>query len=376
LEILAFFTYSFLLLRFGITLINYLTKPLLPVMQPGGHTDKVSILVPARNEASNLPLLFSSIEKQHYSNYELLVLDDASTDHTAETVSAYATVNTRCRLISGKTLPEGWMGKNWACHQLASCAAGRYLLFIDADVQVQPDFIQSALHEIKLKNLTLLSVFNDQIMYSSGEKLVVPLMHYILLTLLPLRMVYRTQDHRVAAASGQCMFFDAEVYGQHLFHQLHKNDVAEDIHIMRSIKNKGLKGSALLANGLIKCRMYHSYRESIEGFSKNLIAGFSGSVLLCVLVVFLCTAAFLSFLYPLPALQDFSQTGSYVFFFTLVLFIAAIRIMVSLLGNQPVMINILLHPLQMLSFFILLCTALYKHFTNSNRWKGRIVTTK
>jgi chlorobactene glucosyltransferase len=268
------------------------------------------------------------------------------------------------------------MGKNWACHQLASCAAGRYLLFIDADVQLQPDFIQSALHEIKLKNLTLLSVFNDQIMYSSGEKMVVPLMHYILLTLLPLRLVYRTQDHRVAAASGQCMFFDAEVYGQHLFHQLHKNDVAEDIHIMRSVKNKGLKGSALLANGLIKCRMYHSYRESIEGFSKNLIAGFSGSVLLCVLVVFLCTAAFLSFLYPLPALQDFSQTGSYVFFFTLVLFIAAIRIMVSLLGNQPVMINILLHPLQMLSFFILLCTALYKHFTNSNRWKGRIVTTK
>jgi chlorobactene glucosyltransferase len=376
LEILAFVTYSFLLLRFGITLINYLTKPLLPVKQASRYTDKVSILVPARNEAYNLPLLFASIEKQNYCNYELLVLDDASTDHTAETVSAYAAVNTRCRLVSGKMLPDGWMGKNWACHQLALQAAGRYLLFIDADVQVQPDFIQSALHEVKFKNLTLLSVFNDQIMHSPGEKLVVPLMHYILLTLLPLRLVYRTQDHRVAAASGQCMFFNAALYKAHLFHQIHRKDVAEDIHIMRSVKNKGLKGSALLANGLIRCRMYRSYKESIEGFSKNLIAGFSSSVLLCIVVVFLCTAAFLSFLYPLPTLQTFSQTGSYLFFFSVVAFIAAIRIMVSVLGNQPVMINILLHPLQMLSFFILLCTALYKHFTNSNRWKGRIVTTK
>jgi chlorobactene glucosyltransferase len=376
LEILAFVTYSFLLIRFSITLVNYLTKPLLPVKQASSYTDKVSILVPARNEALNLPLLLASIEKQNYPYYELLVLDDASTDSTAEIVSAYATANPRCRLIGGKTLPEGWMGKNWACHQLAMQAEGQYLLFIDADVQLQPDFIQSALYEIKSKQLALLSVFNDQIMCSLGEKLVVPLMHYILLTLLPLQLVYRTRDHRVAAASGQCIFFDAPAYHTHLFHQKHKKDVAEDIHIMRSVKYRGLKASALLANGLIRCRMYRSYTESVEGFSKNLIAGFSGSVVLCVMVVFLCTLGFLALFSLVPALDNFSPAGSYVFIASVIFLVLSIRIMVSLLGNQPVTDTILLHPLQMLSFFVLLCTALYKHFTNSNRWKGRAVLTR
>jgi chlorobactene glucosyltransferase len=201
-------------------------------------------------------------------------------------------------------------------------------------------------------------------------------MHYILLTLLPLRLVYRTSDHRVAAASGQCMVFDVEAYRKYLFHQAHRQEVAEDISIMRSVKSRRLRGSALLANGLIRCRMYRSYSESITGFSKNLIAGFNGSILLCVLVVFLCTASFFTFLFPLPFLENISPAGSYTLFFSVIFFIISIRIMVSVLGNQPVLANILLHPLQMVSFLILLCTALYKHFTNSNRWKGRVVTTR
>jgi chlorobactene glucosyltransferase len=376
LEILALVTYGFLLLRFGITLINYVTKPLLPYRKACEYNDKVSILVPARNEAMNLPLLLSSIDRQTYNTYELLVLDDASTDNTAEIVSAYALTNPRCRLITGELLPDGWIGKNWACHQLSAQATGRYFLYVDADVQIGPHFISSALHEIKSKKLVLLSVFNDQIMYSAGEKLVVPLMHYILLTLLPLHLVHRTRDHRVAAASGQCMFFDAEAYRHYLFHQAHKEAVAEDIRIMRSVKNKGLKASALLANSQIRCRMYRSYSESMEGFSKNLIAGFSRSVWLCMLVVFLCTAGFIAFLFPLPVLENLSTISSTLFFYSVIFFIVAIRIMVSLLGNQPVLTNVVLHPLQMSSLVILLCTALYKHFTNSNQWKGRVVTTR
>jgi glycosyltransferase involved in cell wall biosynthesis len=376
LEILALVTYSFLFLRFVITLINYIAKPLLPVIQQTSYTDKISILVPARNEALSLPLLLASIDKQMYSNYELLILDDASADSTADVVAAYAAVNTRCRLLTGKALPGGWLGKNWACHQLACQARGKYLLFIDADVQLQQNFIASALHQMKSHNLALLSVFNDQIMCSWGEKLVVPLMHYLLLSLLPLRLVYRSQDARVAAASGQCMLFDAQVYRKYLFHQEHSREVAEDLQIMRSVKSKGLKGSALLANGQIRCRMYRSYAESIEGFSKNLIAGFSKNAWLCTLVIGLCTAGFAAFLYPLSFVEVLPQTAKQLFFLSVIIYSISIRIMVSLLGNQPVLANIVLHPLQMVSFIILLCTALYRHFTNTNRWKGRLVLTR
>lgn len=375
-EILALITYSFLLLRFGITLINYLSRPLLPVKQQTSYSDKVSILVPARNEAATLPLLLASIDKQMHSNYELLVLNDFSTDSTADIISAYAAVNDRCHLLTGEELPEGWLGKNWACHQLASRASGQYLLFIDADVQLQPDFIASALYQMKSKNLALLSVFNDQIMHSLGEKLVVPLMHYLLLTLLPLRLVYGTKDARVAAASGQCMLFDAAQYQTFLFHQEQRDEVAEDIQIMCSVKSKGLKGNALLANGLIRCRMYRSYTESIAGFSKNLIAGFNKSALLCTLVIFLCTASFGAFLYPLSFVEVLPQTGKQLFFLSVIVYSMGIRVMVSVLSNQPIVANVVLHPLQMLSFFVLLCTALYKHLTNTNRWKGRVVLTR
>lgn len=375
-EILALITYSFLLLRFGITLINYLSRPLLPVKQQTSYSDKVSILVPARNEAATLPLLLASIDKQMHRNYELLILNDFSTDSTADIISAYAAVNDRCRLLTGQELPEGWLGKNWACHQLASQARGQYLLFIDADVQLQPDFIASALYQMKSKNLALLSIFNDQIMYSLGEKLVVPLMHYLLLTLLPLRLVYSTKDARVAAASGQCMLFDAAQYQTYFFHQEHRDEVAEDIQIMCSVKSKGLKGNALLGNGLIRCRMYQSYTESIAGFSKNLIAGFNKSALLCTLVIFLCTASFGAFLYPLSFVEVLSQTGKQLFFLSVIVYSMGIRIMVSVLSNQPIVANVVLHPLQMLSFFVLLCTALYKHLTNTNRWKGRVVLTR
>lgn len=373
--IIACLTYVFLVVRFFVTLSNFLTKPLLPHSHQL-HTDLVSILVPARNEAQNLPVLLQNIRLQDYSNYELLILDDDSSDETATIVEHFSQSENSCKLIVGEPLPADWFGKNWACHQLAQQATGKYLLFIDADVQLRPGLISSVLTQMKTKNLSLLSVFNDQITTSLGEKLVVPLMHYLLLTLLPLKMVYTSKDHKVAAASGQCMCFESQTYLAYLFHKQAKKEVTEDIRIMQMAKKQGLKAAAFLANGFIWCRMYRSYKESILGFSKNLMAGFGDSALLTSLFVVLVSVGYLSFFSQELIAIFTGSTLPFLFYSSILFLIISIRIMVSILSNQNIITNLLFHPLQIITMMILLLISIYKRITNSNRWKGRLISTK
>jgi glycosyltransferase involved in cell wall biosynthesis len=209
--IVLLIVFVFLILRFTVTLFNFLSNPKLPRI--GKHyADKVSILIPARNEAEDIIPLLASIHQQDYQNYEVLILDDNSTDDTYKICAVFCAKHPRFKLIKGRALPAGWLGKNYACHQLAQHATGDFYLFLDADEQVQNGLINSAVHRMKLRGLSLLSLFTNQTMRSVGEEMVVPLMHYILLNLLPLRLVYLLKTAALSAASGQFMLFDAAGY--------------------------------------------------------------------------------------------------------------------------------------------------------------------
>jgi hypothetical protein len=151
------------------------------------------------------------------------------------------------KVIKGKALPADWLGKNYACYQLAQQATGAYYLFLDADEQVYKGLFNSAIHRMNLRGLSLLKpVHQPGYAHSVGEKMVVPLMHYILLNLLPLRLVYLVKSAAVAAASGQFMLFNAEDYKKYQWHQLAKNKVVEDVVIMKLVKAAKLNGEALL----------------------------------------------------------------------------------------------------------------------------------
>ena len=132
---------------------------------------------------------------------------------------------------------------------------------------------------MKLNRLSLLSLFTDQIMFNWGERLVVPLMHFVLLNLLPLRLVRLSKNPAFSAASGQFMMFDGAHYKENQWHEQVKHQVVEDVEIMKLIKSVGFNGEALLANGFINCRMYKSFSEAVNGFSKNFLAGFNNNVL-------------------------------------------------------------------------------------------------
>lgn len=352
----------FLILRFVVTVFNFVSDPKLRRVSKH-YNDLVSILIPVRNEEANILSLLRSIQQQDYENFEVLILDDSSTDHTYQICDDLARTDKRFQVIKGEPLPNDWLGKNYACHQLAQQAAGDYLMFIDADEKVNNGLINSAIHRMKVNELSLLSLFTNQTMLTTGENLVVPLMHFMLLNLLPVRLVALVKNASVAAASGQFMFFTAKSYLSNNWHQLVKNKVVEDVEIMRQVKLAGQNCEALLANGMISCRMYTSYAECLNGFSKNFLAAFNYSI-----------PGFLIFLTLLiggPMLIIITMNLPLILF-TLGLIVLT-RVMVSLSSGQNALYNVILHPFQMLSLTIIAYMAIQKHLTKSTVWKGRKV---
>lgn len=349
-----------MVLRFTVTLFNFLSNPKLHRVARH-YDDLVSILIPARDEEEDILALLQSIHNQDYQHYEVIVLDDGSSDNTYKICAEYAAHHPQFKVIKGAELPHGWLGKNFACYQLAQLAKGNFLLFLDADEQVYNGLINSAVHRMYQRKLGLLSLFANQQMQSAGEKLVVPLMHYILLNLLPLQLVYLIKNASVAAASGQFMLFDAEVYRQNQWHEQVRHKVVEDVEIMKLVKDAKYNGEALLANGMVSCRMYKSYSEAINGFSKNFLAAFNYNVFGFLIYILLVIAG------PMLVIMTFDFQ---LIFFMLGLVILT-RIMISLSAKQNAFDNVVLHPLQMFSLTFIAFTAIQRHLTKTNVWKGR-----
>ncbi len=354
--------FFFLIIRFAVTLFNFISNPKLP-SSSRKYTDLVSILIPARNEEGRIESLLQSISDQSYQNLEVLILDDQSTDATFNICTAYAQQDDRFKVFKGNKLPEGWLGKNYACHQLGKLAEGKYFLFIDADTQIKEGLINSVIHRMKAGKLALLSLFTNQIMGSIGERMVVPLMHFILLNLLPLRLVRISKNPAFAAASGQFMLFDSALYHHHSWHAQVKDKVLEDIELIKLIKTYRYNAEALLANGYISCRMYKSYEEGVNGFSKNLLAGFNKNIggLICYLMLVMIGPLFIASYLPVS-----------LFMFAMTLIILS-RIMISLLSGQHVLWNVLLHPFQMATLLFIAILSVQKYLSKTITWKGRAI---
>jgi chlorobactene glucosyltransferase len=204
-------------------------------------------------------------------------------------------------------------------------------------------------------------VFRNKTLITLGVNLVVHLLHFILLTLLLLRVVYILKNASVAAASGQFMLFDAAIYHRHQWHKAVKNKVVEDVEIMRLIKAERYNGETLLANGMISCRMYRGYSEAINGFSKNFLAAFNYSIIGFLVYITITIAG------PLIILTTLNMP--------LILFTAGLifltRIMISLSAGQKAEYNILLHPAQMFSLLIVAVLSIQRYLTKTTMWKGR-----
>ena len=344
-----------------ISIYNLFTAPVLKrVAQPLDNRSFVSVLIPARNEEMNIEKCIKGILVQDYQDKEIIVLDDNSTDSTYNLVSSFSTSDVK--VLKGKQLLTDWLGKNWACHQLAQEAKGEYLLFVDADVELTPEVISSAVYELEKSKAALLSIFPTQIIKSFGEHLIVPLMNWLLLTFLPLRFVYSCSSKAFVAANGQFMLWRKDDYFKIGGHETVKNKVVEDMELARLAKQNKLKVKTMLGGKLVFCRMYESFNQAYNGFTKNFFAGFLlPSFSFLAIILFLLIAFVLPFLFLMQP----------VYSFILIALILTTRISVSIASNQNLFINVLLHPVQMLFMFWIGIVSIIKFKTKKIVWKQR-----
>ncbi len=360
--IIFYVVFFFLILRFAITLFNFISNPKLIAVRQR-QRDLISILVPVRNEETNVEALVERVKAQDYKEYELVFLDDNSTDNTLSKLRQLSSGDDRIRVIEGKDLPADWSGKNYACHQLAKVAKGRYLFFIDVGVMPQRGFFNHAVFRMKMNGLGLLSLFPDQRLHSLAEYLIIPLMHWLLLTLLPIRLVRLSSSTFFSAASGQCMVFDAALYKEHQWHAQVKNEMSEDLYLMKLVKAYRYKAETLLANGFLVYSLRRSMADTLQTAVRGLLTAFRGNIaaILCFVLLSVLGPVFIYVYLDIRLLS-----------FAIGLMIL-IRLMVSLQSRESALLNIILHPLQMLGLVVIVLGAMFNAIRHSLIWKGRKV---
>lgn len=269
LAISAVFSGAFFLL----SCINLWVYRRIPLQETRGEVERVSILIPMRNEAAHAISCLETVRSLPDDNLEILVLDDHSTDGTLDLLHAEAEKDARIRILEGAALPEGWTGKNWACHQLAARATGQWLLFLDADVQSTPYLVSSLLAEVKRRRVDLLSAVPRQITESYWERIAVPLMLVIYATFIPAWMIRGSRRPAFTAANGQVLLVSRAAYDAARGHAAAPRHVVDDVALARRVKSAGYR--IALGNGalLARCRMYTDFSTVWMGFTKNLYPG-------------------------------------------------------------------------------------------------------
>jgi glycosyltransferase involved in cell wall biosynthesis len=346
--------------RFIVSFINWATKPVLPENLPKTEP-LVSVLIPVRNEADNIGNLLNSLKKQNYPNLEIIVCNDQSTDNTVVIAENMMEGDGRFKLIHVESLPDGWLGKNNACNILANNATGAYFCFLDADVTLSENFISSAIAFIQDKNVSLLTLFPQQIMVTWHEKAVVPIMTRILLSLLPLISVKIKYFSSLSAANGQCMLFSRNTYLKYMPHMHFKNMKAEDIAIARYFKTKREPIACILGNNQVYCRMYTNYTEAVNGFAKNINAFFGGSYILAFFYGLFSSILFL----PIWFFKNFELflLGFCLMFCT--------TLLNTIATNQKIKGFLINFILQELVFWHILYLSVKHKIKKTGTWKGR-----
>jgi hypothetical protein len=254
-------------------LLAVLHTPTLPLMLDAPLDGPlVSVIIPARDEAARIGACLTGLAAQRYHRFEVIVMDDHSSDGTADVVRAFAPRLPALSVFAGATLPNGWAGKCWACWQGASQARGELLLFLDADVAPQPDLLATMIARTGADRLDMLSLIPLVRLDSLAERLVLPAFIALIARIFPLAQVNDPRSP-LSFAIGQCLLMRRVAYAAVGGHRAVRGSVLEDMELAHLAKTSGLRMAALDAPNLIEVRMYSGWASLVEGLRKNAIAG-------------------------------------------------------------------------------------------------------
>lgn len=232
-------------------------------------TPRLSVLIPARNEEASLPECLASVLASRGVDLEVIVLDDHSTDRTAEVVREWVSQDTRVRLETAPALPPGWNGKQHACHCLAGLATHPYLCFLDADVRLEPEALARMVGFLESSGAALVSGFPRQETGTLMERLVIPLIHFVLLGFLPLKRMRESTQPGYGAGCGQWFLTTAEAYAKAGGHAAIRQSRHDGVQLPRAFRRAGMMTDICDATDLARCRMYRSAGQVWNGLAKN-----------------------------------------------------------------------------------------------------------
>lgn len=309
----------FLVLRFSVTLFNFLSNPKLGYY--GKHfTDKVSIIISLSDANDDPTALIASIEAQDYTNVEIIVKKHTETSRKAVAKST-----------------------------------GSYILFLDGNTTISKGLINNLIYRVKVFDLDLLSVIPNRRFNGRLSRLVYPLGDFVLLNLLPLRLVRLSTQQIFAATNTACMFFKANSYKKNNWYERVDEEDSEGIEITRLMKQMKFKTEVLLGNKFV----YFSERINLDKVSLQLLLAFGNSILAVLIYLLLVIGG------PIIVLLNFEP----VFLVLPIGLIFLSRVMISFLTAQNPIVNVLLHPIQMVILCVLLLKGLWIKVLTSGKHK-------
>lgn len=347
-------------IMFITSLINAIMGPYLRSINVSNYTPMVSVLIPARNEENNIENCINSISNQKYPNFEVIILDDESTDNTYKIISKYNNI----KLLKGKPLEKGWIGKNWACYQLSQAAQGEILIFTDADNTYENNAITNTVAYMQKFNLAMLSAFPEQKMTTFSEKLIIPLIDLMIYSFFILWSSLYVRNYIFSAANGQWLAIKQSIYNKYNGHKAIKNKIVDDTEMSRMIKKNGERTLTLSGKGIIYGKMYSNIDQIWSGLSKNLFGLTGNNIFIFItlsLVLILSTIApyvliFLSF--------------SYLLLTVLILNIIW-RFILSYNYRSNALISVILHPISIIILITIGINSIYVTKKGKINWKDR-----
>jgi len=345
---------------------------------PGGPP--ISVLVPARNEEKNIRRCVEALLAQDYPNFQVLVLDDRSTDSTSAILAELSARDSRLVILAGRELPAAWAGKPHALHQAAASATGEWLLFLDADTFLHPNALSAALAAAKKSQADMYTVMTEQLTGSFWEKTVMPLVLTALSVGFSPRKV-NDPNTRDAIANGQFIFIRRDIYDSIGGHEAVKDQIVEDKALSEKVKWGGHRLIVADGRGIAQTRMYTDLPSMWEGWTKNIYLGLSDRPGLLLLGVFgaalALMAAFVLPAWPIFGLVWYLNSGGWM---ALVVVLEALLVWAYILFarmkvNQNMGISpwyALTTPLGAGVFAAMMLTSAWKVLSGQGvTWKGR-----
>jgi hypothetical protein len=252
-----------------------------------GSLERAAVLIPARDEAANIGVCLERVLASSGVELTVLVLDDASTDGTGKIVRGIAGRDRRVRLVETQSLPAGWNGKQRACWLLAQEAEAAVMVFLDADVRVEPEAVGRCAAQMRATGAGLVSGFPRQTVVGWMERLLLPLIHFVLLGFLPLGRMRTGTDPAYAAGCGQFLMVEREAYFASGGHAAIRETRHDGLRLPQAMRRGGFKTELVDLTELAEVRMYTSAGAVWSGLAKNATEGLAAPKRIVPLTVLL-----------------------------------------------------------------------------------------